>query len=79
MTLVMAGRAVLYWLDGASCGLSTTAAALLAYDMGMMLICLGWAGATSLVMVLQWAPKVLQCFAVSDCLQCGALWNGHHT
>jgi hypothetical protein len=28
--------------------------------------------------VLQWAPKVLQCFAVSDCLQCGALWNETH-
>jgi hypothetical protein len=28
---------------------------------------------------LQWAPKVLQCFAVSDCLQCGALWHGNHT
>jgi hypothetical protein len=28
---------------------------------------------------IQWAPKVLQCFAVSDCLQCGALWSGNHT
>jgi hypothetical protein len=28
---------------------------------------------------VQWAPKALQCFAVSDCMQCGALWNGNHT
>jgi hypothetical protein len=30
-------------------------------------------------MDVQWAPKVLQCFAVSDCMQCGALWNGNQT
>jgi hypothetical protein len=35
------------------------------------------AGCTSLD--IQWAPKALQCFAVSDCLQCGALWHGNHT
>jgi hypothetical protein len=28
---------------------------------------------------LQWAPKALQCFAVSVCMQCDALWNGNHT
>jgi hypothetical protein len=28
---------------------------------------------------IQWAPKVLQCFAVLDCMQCGALWNGNYT
>jgi hypothetical protein len=33
----------------------------------------------NLYKVIQWAPKVLQCFTVSDCLQCGALWNGNHT
>jgi hypothetical protein len=29
--------------------------------------------------LVQWAPKALQCFAVLDCLQCGALWHGNHT
>jgi hypothetical protein len=28
---------------------------------------------------VQWAPKALQFFAVSDCLQCGALWNENNT
>jgi hypothetical protein len=28
---------------------------------------------------IQWASKVLQYFAVSDCMQCGTLWNGNHT
>src|SRR5258708_697373 len=44
----MVGRAALGWLDGASCGLPTAAAAVLAYDAGMMLICLDWAVAASL-------------------------------
>ena len=44
----MVGRAALSWLDGASCGLPTAAAAMLAYDAGMMLICLDWAVAASL-------------------------------
>jgi hypothetical protein len=29
--------------------------------------------------LIQWALKALQCFAVSDCMQCGALWNGNYT
>jgi hypothetical protein len=34
---------------------------------------------TTTLQAIQWAPKVLQCFAVSDCMQCGALWNGNYT